>query len=88
MVCFSCEKDHAFEKRTHLIIKLVVFKQVASHIESSSAQLSVVAESLSEQYNSPLKEPNTSLGMSLPAQVFCCLLSPRVMSGNTPDNQM
>ena len=56
--------------------------------ESSSAQLSVAVESLSEQYNSPLKEPNTSLGKSFPAQVFRCLLSPRVMSGNTPDNQM
>ena len=57
-------------------------------IESSSVQLSVAAESLSEQYNLSLKEQNTSLGMSLPAQVFCCLLSPRVVSGNTPDNLM
>ena len=56
--------------------------------ESSCMQLNVAAESLSEQYNSPLKEPNTSLGMSLPAQVFRCLLSPRVVSVNTTDNQM
>ena len=47
--------------------------------ESSSAQLSVAAE-----YNSPLKEANTSLGMPLPAQVFSCLLSPRVMSRQHP----
>ena len=46
-------------------------------VESSSVQLSVAAESLSvSKHNSPLEEPNTLLGMPLPAQAFRCLPSP------------
>ena len=60
----------------------MTFIQNIFHIGANFSKLA--ESSLSEQYNSPLKEPTTSLGMSLPAQVFRCLLCPRLMSRQYP----
>ena len=56
---------------SHLpIFQFAKFVMHGLQYESSSTQLSIAAESLSvSKHNSPLKEPNTLLGMSLPAQV-------------------